>query len=97
MLAFIAKTLGDLLLTKSARDAIAASKAREPLRTGRDAAAAAFDAHAKRLIPADQVSQYQPSPVMRSAMRKIVASLDDETKLRRVAEAVRHLMNEGKD
>ena len=95
MFDFIARTLGGMLLTKSAREALATRAARKTAADGgRAAAVSTLQSEAKRLATPERVAMIQGAAQARSAKKIILDQLGDEKGARKVGDAIKRLLDE---
>ncbi len=95
MFKFIGKALAGLVLTKKARTAVgrrasAAGKAKPP-------AVAEVQARARDVVTPERAELIRHALQVRAAKQTILADLDDETRAKLVATAMKALLNEGRD
>ena len=107
MFKFIGKALAGLVLDEKAQAAVvkpAAKKAKakakpkpkpKPAASAKDAAIAQVQAQAKDLLTPDRAELIQNAMKVRAAKQTILANLDDESRARLVATAMKALLNEG--
>jgi hypothetical protein len=101
MFKFIGKALAGLVLDEKAQAAVvkpAAKKGKakaKPAASAKDAAIAQVQAQAKDLLTPDRAELIQNAMKVRAAKQTILANLDDESRARLVATAMKALLNEG--
>lgn len=104
MLRFIGKALAGLVLTKDAQKAVgqiqigsgngkAKAKAKSPF-DAREQAIAEVQKDAQSLVTPDRAELIRQAMQVRAAKQKILANLDDETRGKLVAAAMKALLNE---
>ncbi len=100
MFRFIGKALAGLLLTKEAQSAVG-RRASAPGKGGAAAAkrqaVAEAQAQAKGVMTPERAELIRQAMQVRAAKQTILADLDDETRAKLVATAMKALLNEGHD
>ncbi len=98
MFKFIGKALARLVLTREARRAVGRRVGGKRLQTltGKPAAQAAAEAQAQAVVTPDRAELIRQAMKVRAAKQSILADLDDETRAKLVATAMRALLNEGR-
>lgn len=100
MFKFIGKALARLVLTSEARRAVGrrVGGKRPQTLTGKPAAQAAAEAQvqAQAVVTPDRAELIRQAMKVRAAKQSILADLDDETRAKLVATAMRALLNEGR-
>lgn len=104
MFKFLGRAFAGLFLTKEARHVVGHVVADRVGRVGkagggtagRDAAAEAA-AEARKLVTPDRAELIRQAMQVRAAKQAILADLDDETRAKLVATAMKALLNEGRD
>jgi hypothetical protein len=102
MFKFIGKALAGLVLTKGAQRAVGrigkggTNRQTTVSAAARQRAMATAEARASDLVTADRAELIRQAMKVRAAKQTILAELDDETRGRLVATAMRAFLNEGR-